>query len=158
MVAKSKYWCKLITFEFKWYLQVLQAFCPRNEPDNAMPLRPSEVGTIRCKGYCPSLTARLLVKRSNRHQEFTNELSLTWGKQQQHIYFHYNQHFHHLLTCFNLSAYSDLPTRIQLSQSNLFTHTGGGLSLVKGPDWPTLLTILFVQKQWVVNYNRKQAN
>lgn len=43
-----------------------------------MPLGPCKVGTIGCKGHCPSLTPRLLVERSNRHQEFTDELSLTW--------------------------------------------------------------------------------
>lgn len=58
------------------YLQRFQAFCPRNELDDAMPLRPSKVGTIGCEGYRPGLTSRLLVKGSNRHQEFTNELSL----------------------------------------------------------------------------------
>lgn len=50
-----------------------------------MSLRPSKVGTIWCKGYCPGLTPRLLVKGSNRDQEFTNELSLVWGKKQEQV-------------------------------------------------------------------------
>lgn len=61
----------------RWYLQIGQTFWPGNEPDNAIPLRPSQVRTIGCKRYSPSFMPRLLVKGSNRHQEFTNELRLT---------------------------------------------------------------------------------
>lgn len=45
-----------------------------------MPLRPSDVGTIGCEGYSPSLAPRLLVEGSDGHQEFTDELSLFCGK------------------------------------------------------------------------------
>lgn len=107
-------------------LQAVQAFCPRDKPDNAMPLRPSKVGTIGCKGHCPSFTPRLLVKGSNRHQEFANELCLTW-KKQQHNFF--SATFCNKLNVRHFSA------QIMHMKLTSLSGTDTVCSLVQIPDW-----------------------
>lgn len=63
------------------YLQALQAFCPRNKADDAVPPRPGEVGAVGREGDCPGLAPSLLVEGGGWHQEFADELGLIWNKQ-----------------------------------------------------------------------------
>lgn len=65
------------------YSQVAETSGPGYEPDDAVALRPSEVRAVRGKGHRPSLPTGLLVERSSRHQEFTDELSLPWASRRR---------------------------------------------------------------------------
>lgn len=82
-----------------------------------MPLRPSDVGTIGCEGDRPSLAPRLLVEGSNRHQEFTDELSLFCGRgetqQRQHRYFSHSRNTWEKVTSPLLIHATGIPITLQ---------------------------------------------